>query len=60
MSKLKCRICKSDDDDWWCSTYIFGVLCQDCRLKHTVRLMEVARKAADKEIKKIKKENEDA
>ena len=56
MPKMKCRICNYDDDEWWCSDYTFGTLCQNCRMKYTIRLMEVAKKVCDKEIKKIKKE----
>lgn len=51
-----CKICGEDDQDWWRTDYIFGALCQDCHLKYTIRLMEVAKEICDKEIEKIKQE----
>lgn len=56
MIDYKCKICDEKDDEWWCCDYIFGILCQECRIKYTPRLLEVARDACDKEIEKIKEE----
>jgi hypothetical protein len=54
-----CRICGEDDQDWWCRDYIFGTICQECRIKYTTRLMEVTKEACNAEIEKIKKECND-
>jgi len=58
MKKHSCRICGKTDEEYWTLDRIFGILCQDCIIKYTSRLMTVAQSIVDAEINKIKEENE--